>query len=623
MKKKFKKLKTVLLYLFISSNLNAQWSELGGLNSLNASENIKSICTDPAGNIYAGGTFNKQNGDKYCVAKYNGNGWAELAVAGQNSLSWSLISSLCSDKDGNIYAADNSYVAKFNGTFWAEFGGGAMNSWVNTICSDKTGNIYAAGSFTKTNGKYYVAEAAANGSFTWRPFGGSNSLNANFQIISIYSDLNQTISPSTGKVYAAGSFTNLVGRRYVAATQNTGPMSYTWEELGGTNSLNANGDILSICGDKAGNIYAAGSFTNANGKYYVAKYNGTNWTELGGINSLNANGEILSLCTDDAGCIYAAGSFTNSNGKYYVAKYNGTNWSELGGLNSLNANEKIMSICSDVSGDIYAAGSFTNSNGKFYVAKFTNTPNIISFTPISATQGTTIRINGNYLNGATSVKFGGTDAKSFNVVSPNQINAVLGAGTTGIVSVVTPKGTSNLSGFTFIETPSISSFSPTIAEQGTTITINGNNLDGATNVRFGGTEAKSFNVISSNQINAVVGTGNTGMVSVVTPRGIANLAGFTFRNNTGINNFGVDGGFSVYPNPANYEINIDFPNYHANQNFYTLKISNSLGQIVYENKFPEIQAKIDVRSLKNDLYILSIYGYDRGLLLTKKILITK
>ncbi|MBX2931553.1 MAG: hypothetical protein KF781_06395 [Chitinophagaceae bacterium] len=55
-----------------------------------------------------------------------------------------------------------------------------------------------------------------------------------------------------------------------------------WSELGGVNSLQANNYINSICKDALGNIYTAGNFTNANGKRYVAKFNGTTWGELGG-----------------------------------------------------------------------------------------------------------------------------------------------------------------------------------------------------------------------------------------------------------------------------------------------------------------------------------------------------
>jgi|GEM_PF-679263 photosystem II stability/assembly factor-like uncharacterized protein len=57
------------------------------------------------------------------------------------------------------------------------------------------------------------------------------------------------------------------------------------------------------------------------------------WTELGtGSNALKANGSILSLCTDVAGEVYAATAI-NSDSNYYVAKWNGSKWGNLGNSN--------------------------------------------------------------------------------------------------------------------------------------------------------------------------------------------------------------------------------------------------------------------------------------------------
>ena len=74
----------------------------------------------------------------------------------------------------------------------------------------------------------------------------------------------------------------------------------------------------------------------------------------------------------------------------------------------------------------------------------------------------------------------------------------------------------------------IASFSPTSGPAGTTVTITGNNLTGATNVSFGGVPAASFSVVNSTTISAIVGTGATGNVSVITPGGTTVLDGFTF-----------------------------------------------------------------------------------------------
>ncbi|MFY8003710.1 MAG: hypothetical protein ACOVNR_02665, partial [Chitinophagaceae bacterium] len=63
---------------------------------------------------------------------------------------------------------------------------------------------------------------------------------------------------------------------------------------------------------------------------------------------------------------------------------------------------------------------------------------------------------------------------------------------------------------------------------GSTITITGTNFTGATAVSFGGTAAASFNVDNATTITAIVAAGTSGNVSVTTPNGTANLAGFTY-----------------------------------------------------------------------------------------------
>jgi len=76
--------------------------------------------------------------------------------------------------------------------------------------------------------------------------------------------------------------------------------------------------------------------------------------------------------------------------------------------------------------------------------------------------------------------------------------------------------------------PSIVSFSPTSGTTGTEITINGTKLTGVTAVSFGGVAAASFAIVNDTKITAVVSTGASGDVSLVTPSGTATLAGFTY-----------------------------------------------------------------------------------------------
>ena len=173
---------------------------------------------------------------------------------------------------------------------------------------------------------------------------------------------------------------------------------------------------------------------------------------------------------------------------------------------------------------ITTAGGTGTLDGFTYLA----IPTVTGFTPVSAVPGTTITITGTNFTGVTAVKFGGTPATSFTVVSPTSITAVLGAGSSGSISVTNSFGTGSLAGFTATAAPTITSFTPATGPINTTVTITGAAFTGATGVSFGGTPAASFTVTSGSAITAVVGTGATGSVKVTNPYGADSMAGFTF-----------------------------------------------------------------------------------------------
>ncbi|MEI8074254.1 MAG: T9SS type A sorting domain-containing protein [Bacteroidota bacterium] len=79
-----------------------------------------------------------------------------------------------------------------------------------------------------------------------------------------------------------------------------------------------------------------------------------------------------------------------------------------------------------------------------------------------------------------------------------------------------------------VQAPTITSFTPTSASLGQTVTITGTNLSGTTGVSFGGTAASSYTVVSATSVTAVVGTGTSGTVNVITPGGTAIKTGFTY-----------------------------------------------------------------------------------------------
>jgi large repetitive protein len=149
-------------------------------------------------------------------------------------------------------------------------------------------------------------------------------------------------------------------------------------------------------------------------------------------------------------------------------------------------------------------------------------PVITSFSPASALPGATVAIFGQRFTGTTSVTFNGRPAASFAVVAPTQINAVIPAGAgTGPIRVTTPAGTA-VSPQNIIITlaPLIHEFFPTRGLPGTQVTINGENFNQVSSVRFSGRLAVNVSVVAPTQLHATVPAGaETGPITVTTPHG--------------------------------------------------------------------------------------------------------
>ena len=134
------------------------------------------------------------------------------------------------------------------------------------------------------------------------------------------------------------------------------------------------------------------------------------------------------------------------------------------------------------------------------------------------TKGSTkVTITGTGFTGATEVKFGSVEAKSFAVGSATSITAESPAGSAGTVNVTvtTPVGTNTTSSaddFTYVPAPTVTKVEPnTGPEAGATkVTITGTGFTGAKAVKFGSAAAKSFSVASATSITAEspAGTGD-------------------------------------------------------------------------------------------------------------------
>ncbi len=161
-------------------------------------------------------------------------------------------------------------------------------------------------------------------------------------------------------------------------------------------------------------------------------------------------------------------------------------------------------------------------------AHATGVPTIASVSPGEGPEagGTSVTITGTNFTGATAVKFGSANAKSFKVNSETSITAKSPAGSGAVHVTVTAEGTSATSSadlFSYVPPPTVTEVSPKVGPTAgaTTVTITGSNLSGATAVQFGSSPAMSFEVKSGTEIKAVSPAGTAGIIDirVTTPGG--------------------------------------------------------------------------------------------------------
>lgn len=152
-------------------------------------------------------------------------------------------------------------------------------------------------------------------------------------------------------------------------------------------------------------------------------------------------------------------------------------------------------------------------------------PTITAFTK-SGRVGSTVTVIGTNLTGARAVKFNGLASTTITNISATSLKAIVPVGaTTGKISVTTPGGTAtSATSFTVISLPSITAFTQS-GRVGSTVTLIGTNLTGASAVKFNGVASTTITNISATALKAIVPVGaTTGKISVTTPGGTASSA---------------------------------------------------------------------------------------------------
>jgi len=156
-------------------------------------------------------------------------------------------------------------------------------------------------------------------------------------------------------------------------------------------------------------------------------------------------------------------------------------------------------------------------------------PTLSSFSPTSGLVGTSVTLTGNNLTGATAVRFNGTAASTFAVVSATQISATVPTGaTSGVLSVTTGAGTGTSSAVftvTVLTTPVVASFAPTAGKAGDVIAVTGSGFSAPTSVTLGGVPcAYVVNSASSLSITVPATAAGTGVIAITNTQGTGTSA---------------------------------------------------------------------------------------------------
>jgi hypothetical protein len=320
--------------------------------------------------------------------------------------------------------------------------------------------------------------------------------------------------------------------------------SNTYTQIGTTTHyLGTNADVALYCASgisSASNFQVTATLTNTGGDsdLYIAEYSGltcnVDQTASGSGSTSTTSLQTSSVTTTNATDLLVAvagstiGNAATAGSGYTLRQNDNSGTAEYGGFE-----DRTVTATGSYSGSMTVAVSTSGWGMAMAALKGSSSggaaPTITSFTPTSGPVNTSVTITGTNLTGATSVKFNGTPATTFNVNSSTQIVATVSpTATTGPISVTTPSGTATSTGsFTItVPAPTVTNFAPTSGSVGASVTITGTTLTGATAVTFNGIAAAAFSVSSSTQIVATVSsTATSGPISVTTPAGTGSSTG--------------------------------------------------------------------------------------------------
>ncbi len=185
-----------------------------------------------------------------------------------------------------------------------------------------------------------------------------------------------------------------------------------WTNLGD----GMNDPVWALAVDPAGNLYAGGWFTTADGNTanYVARWNGSVWTNLGD----GMSDWVNALAVDAASNLYAGGTFSTAGGESAnrIARWNGSSWTNLGSGIGAGWSDTVNALAVDSSGNLYVGGDFALAGNK-----------VSAGVAYARLNGDTDTDNDGIPDWWESLHYGGATNASPSAMASNGVNTVLNA----------------------------------------------------------------------------------------------------------------------------------------------------------------------------------------------------
>ncbi|HRN95481.1 MAG TPA: T9SS type A sorting domain-containing protein [Chitinophagales bacterium] len=634
-------------------NLDLTFDPGTGTNNIVASTAIQSD-----GKIIIGGNFSSYNGTtiRYLARMYS-DGTLDTTLNGGTGANMNIIG-VALQTDGKIIIVGNfttyngvsaNRVARLNanGTLDGTFtiGTGASGQNVQAVAIQSDGKIIITGEFSTYNGtsRNNIARLNTNGTLDGTFTVGTG---ANLPV-------RTAAIQSNGKIIIGGDFTSYNGTTInrIARLNSDGTLDGTFNIGAG-----ANASVLttSIQGD--GKIVVGGNFTSINGttRNYITRLN-TNGALDGSFSiGTGADNPVNTTTIQIDGKIIIGGSFTSYNG---TARSRIARLDTLGALDGIftvgtgatgNPTTKIYTTALQSDGKVVIGGNFSGYNGtlRINLARLNGgncIPPSVSITTSGATtfcQGDSVTLTANSVGsyqwntGDTSASITATLSNTYSVTATENFCSASASQTVTVnpnppvtfslpsfinnhASPITLNGSPTGGTYTTVAGLTGTTFNPSQSSLGskqiTYSFTNGSNCSSAattTTVVYDTTgivcsDTTHLSVYDTTHIvvndTIRVTINDTTYISISTTDTLVidvTLTGIVPPSNINI--------VSVYPNPAHDHLVIDNGDFNS-MTGYSIKITNALGQIVFNQTVTQQVFNIDLNTFGgNGTYIVYV-----------------